>query len=195
VAEDGIIVLSVRGGSRASKLLQKSNVICCEVESSSHKVGDLSKKKMKVIGKSSEAEAQWCNDMVDWAAHSGIKGNDPLFCRYATKPGHQVSRLVCTAKMAREALKAGVLRAKLDAALFSFHSLRKGGLTHMSAKGVPREQALDRGNYSSGSQVMNSTYDYNAAGLGPLASNSLSGGTRPGLEEVRRWVPARHKNA
>jgi hypothetical protein len=191
--EDGAMVFSVRGGSRASKLMLKSNVLCCEVEASSHKVGDLKKKKMKVIGKRSDAEAQWCGDMVDWAIHSGIKSMDPLFCRYATKPGYKETRLVCTAKMAREALKAGVVRAGLCPDRFSFHSLRKGGLTHMSAKGVPKEQALDRGNYSENSQIMNTTYDYNASGLGPLASNSIEGGSRPGLEEVRRWMPAAHE--
>ena len=48
VSEDGASVYSVRGGSRASRSLAASNVICCEVEASSHKVGDLSKKKVKV---------------------------------------------------------------------------------------------------------------------------------------------------
>lgn len=58
VVEDGALVLSVRGGSRASRALIKSNVSCCEVEASSHKVGDLRKKKMKVIGRRSESENQ-----------------------------------------------------------------------------------------------------------------------------------------
>jgi hypothetical protein len=118
----------------------------------------------------------------------------PLFCRYANKPGHKETRLVCTAKMAREALKAGVLRAGICPDRFSFHSLRKGGLTHMGAKGVPKDQALDRSNYSATSRIMNTTYDYNASGLGPLASNSLAGGSRSGLEELRRWLPARHES-
>lgn len=194
VTEDGTLVHSVRGGSRASRSLIASNVICCEVEASSHKVGDLSKKKMKVIGRRSESENQWCDDMVEWITRSGVKAQDPLFCRYATKQGYRETRLQCTAKMAREALKAGVVRAGLDPNLFSFHSLRKGGLTHMSAKGVPKDQALDRGNYAAGSVIMNTTYDYNASGLGPLAANSLSGGRGPGLDEVRRWIPARHEN-
>jgi UPF0288 family protein (methanogenesis marker protein 3) len=56
VIEDGRAVLSVRGKSRASKPLVANNVTCCEVEASSHKVGDLTKKKMKVIGRRSESE-------------------------------------------------------------------------------------------------------------------------------------------
>jgi hypothetical protein len=67
------LVLSVRGGSRASRALIKSNVSCCEVEASSHKVGDLRKKKMKVIGRRSESENQWCDDMVEWVVHSETK--------------------------------------------------------------------------------------------------------------------------
>jgi hypothetical protein len=166
----------VRGGSRASKLVDKSNVLCIEVEASTHKVGDLSKKKMKVIGRRSEAENQWCDDLVEWIANSGITSEDPLFCWYSTKPGRRPSRKVCTAKSAREAVKDGVVRAHLDPTLFFFHSLCKGALTHMSAKGVPKDQALDRGNYSAKSKVMNTMYDFDASELGPRASNSLVGG-------------------
>jgi hypothetical protein len=97
--------------------------------------------------------------------------------------------------MAREALKPGVLRAGLCPDRFSFHSLRKGGPTHMGAKGVPKDQALDRSNHSATSQTMNTTYNYNASGLGPLAFNSLAGGSRSGLEELRRWLPARQESA
>jgi hypothetical protein len=194
VCEDSRPVFSVRGGSKASKLVHKSNVLCIEVEASPHKVGDLSKKKMKVIGRRSEAENQLCDDLVEWITNSGITSEDPLFCRYSTKPGRRPSRKVCTAKSAREAVKDGVVRAHLDPTLFSFHSLRKGALTHMSAKGVPKDHALDRGNYSANSTVMNNTYDFDASGLGPRASNSLLGGSRPGVEEVRRWIPARHED-
>jgi hypothetical protein len=36
---------------------------------------------------------------------------------------------------------------------------------------------------------MNSTYDY-ADGFGPSASNSLTGGYKPTVEDVKRLVPA-----
>jgi hypothetical protein len=82
VLEDSRPVLTVRWVSRASKLLDKSNVLCIEVESSSHEVGYLSKKIMKVIGRRSEAKNQWCDDLVEWITKSGITTEDPLFCRY-----------------------------------------------------------------------------------------------------------------
>jgi hypothetical protein len=64
----------------------------------------------------------------------------------------------------------------------------------MNANGVPMEQILDRSNYSASSTVMDNSYNYDASGLGPRASNSLTGGCRPGLNEVRRWMPARHES-
>ncbi len=88
-------------------------------------------------------------------------------------------------------VKEGVVRAGLDPDLFSFHSLRKGAITLMNAKGVPKEQILDRGNYSASSTVMANSYNYDTSGLGPRAANSLTGGCQPGLDEVRRWMPAR----
>jgi hypothetical protein len=99
------------------------------------------------------------------------------------EPGRRPSREVCTAKSAQEAVKDGVVRAHLDPTLFSFHSLRQGALTHMSA-----------GNYSANSAVMNTKYDFDASELGPRASNSLFGGSTPGVEKGRRWIPARHED-
>ena len=157
-------------------------------------MGDLTKKKMKVIGRRSESENQWCDDLVEWIIHSGITSQDPLFSRLANKPDRGMSHKVCTSKSVRTAVKEGVVRAGLDPDLFSFHSLRKGAITLMNAKGVPKEQILDRGNYSASSTVMDNSYNYDASGLGPRAANALTGGCRPGLDEVRRWMPARHES-
>ena len=68
-------------------------------------------------------------------------------------------------------------------------SLRKGAITHMRALGACEDDFRDRGNYAPGSQIMNSTYDY-ADGFGPSASNSLTGGYKPTVEDVKRLVPA-----
>jgi hypothetical protein len=51
IAEDQPLAHSVRGGSRVSKLVLKGNVRCGEGEVLSHKVRDLSKKKLKEIGR------------------------------------------------------------------------------------------------------------------------------------------------
>ena len=63
----------------------------------------------------------------------------------------------------------------------------------MRAAGATEEDRRDRGNYAAGSLVMNQTYDY-AVGLGPLASNSLLGGRRLGLRDVKRLIPATRKS-
>jgi hypothetical protein len=105
-----------------------------------------------------------------------------------------MSHKVCTSKSVRTAVTEGVVQAGLDPDLFSFHSLRKGAITLMNAKGVPKEQILDGGNYSASSTVVDNSYNYDTSGLGPRASNSLTGGYRLGLNEVRRWMPARHES-
>ena len=60
--------------------------------------------------------------------------------------------------------------------------------------GVRPESRQLRDNYAAGSVIMKFTHDYNASGVGPLAANSLSGGSRSGLEEVKRWIPATRKH-
>jgi hypothetical protein len=76
---------------------------------------------------------------------------------------------------------------------FSAHSLRKGSITHMRAQGATEDDRRDRGNYTAGSQVMNTTYDY-ATGLGPLASNNLEGGREPTLTDFKRLIQARRRS-
>ena len=75
---------------------------------------------------------------------------------------------------------------------FSLHFLRKGAITHMRSLGSTEDDRRDRGNYAPGSQVMNTTYDY-ATSLGPLAANSIAGGQKPSMTDVRRLLPAKRK--
>ena len=91
-------------------------------------------------------------------------------------------------KDVREALKRACEENGLDPNYFSSHSLRKGAITEMRSLGASEDDRRDRGNYAPNSQVMNSTYDY-GAGIGPLASNSLVGGHKPTVEDVRRLIP------
>ena len=88
----------------------------------------------------------------------------------------------------REALKSACEENGLDPEYFSSHSLRKGAITEMRSLGASEDDRRDRGNYAPNSQVMNITYDY-GAGIGPLASNSLIGGHKPTVEDVRRLIP------
>ena len=70
--------------------------------------------------------------------------------------------------------------------------LRKGAITHMCTTGATEE---DRGiRRSAGLQVMTQTYDC-AVGLGPLASNSLPGGRRLCMRNIKRLIPAARKSA
>ena len=88
----------------------------------------------------------------------------------------------------REALKNACEVNGLDLDYFSSHSLWKGAITQMRCLGASEDDRRDRGNYAPNSQVMNLTYDY-GAGIGPLASNSLVGGHKPTVEDVRRLIP------
>jgi hypothetical protein len=82
---------------------------------------------------------------------------------------------VLTGRTIREEFMKKCEINKLPPDYFSSASLRKGAITHMRAQSATEDDRRDRGNYSAGSNVMNSTYDY-ATGLGPLGSNSLEGG-------------------
>lgn len=63
----------------------------------------------------------------------------------------------------------------------------------MHGLGSSDEDNWDRGSYAPGPQVMNNTYDY-ATGLGPLAANSLEGGYKPDLAELKRLIPAMRRS-
>lgn len=89
----------------------------------------------------------------------------------------------------RDELKTTVREEGLPELYFSSHSLRKGAITHMRALGASEDDRRERGMFAVGSTVMNTTYDYAVTGLGPSASNSLEGGHKPTLNDIKRLVP------
>ena len=140
--------------------------------------------KPKIVGRRSVEESRFLDDLMDFMAHSGSTGKDELFSfrREAN------ARVRLRSKEVREALKKVCEDNDLDPDYFSSHSLRKGAITEMRSLGASEDDRRDRGNYAPKSQVMNLTYDY-CAGIGPLASNSLVGGHKPTVEDVRRLIP------
>jgi integrase len=120
---------------------------------------------------------------------SGSAGNEELFTFHRLDG----SEVPLRSRTIRDELKKTCELHGLPPAYFSSHSLRKGAITHMRAAGATEEDRRDRGNNAAGSQVMNQIYDY-AVGLGPLASNSLPGGRRLGLRDVKRLIPATRKS-
>ena len=141
--------------------------------------------KDKLIARRSPEEAELLEDIVGFVVNSGARGEEEMLsCR---RPDG--SRLALRSRAIRDELKRTCQSNGLPPTYFSSHSLRKGAITHMRALGASEDDRRDRGNYAPGSQVMNNTYDY-ATGLGPLASNSLVGGYKPTLRDVKRLIPA-----
>ena len=87
----------------------------------------------------------------------------------------------------REAIKVTCDLNNLPRDAFSSHSLRKGA--DMRMLWSSEADRRDRGGYSEKSPVMNDTYDY-GTGLGPLACQSLTGGSQPDAESLRKLLPA-----
>ena len=140
--------------------------------------------KPKIIRRRSVEESRFLDDLLDFMAHCGNTGKDELFSFRCEASAHVKLR----SRDVREALKSVCVENGLDPDYFSSHSLRKGAITEMCALGASEDDRRDRGNYAPNSQVMNVTYDY-GAGIGPLASNSLTGGHKPTVEDVRRLIP------
>lgn len=145
--------------------------------------------KPKHMSRRSPEEAEFIDDLASWIIHSGTTGKEEVFS-YRKSDGHLVAM---TGRTVRDELKKTCESNGLPPAYFSSHSLRKGAITHMRAQGASEDDRRDRGNYSAGSQVMNSTYDY-AVGLGPLASNSLKGGHRLDKKDIKRMLPPTRKS-
>ena len=130
-------------------------------------------------------EGQSLDDIVEFVVNAGALSKEELFS-FRCQDGH---RRALRGSAVREELKHTCTLHGLPADYFSLHSLRKGSITHMRARGATENDRRDRGSYAPGSQVMNSTYDY-AIGLGPLGSNSLAGGYEPNLDHVKRLISA-----
>lgn len=171
----------------------KSDIVACEVEASSHKGGALNKK--KVIGRRSEQESQWLDDLVSWLLMTKLKAEDQIFTRYKSKTvGGKVFKRRLSAEMIRNAVKDMARAAGLPLDRFSSHSLRKGGMSQMRGLGASADDRKDRGNYADGSNVFDTTYDYSTVGLGPLACNMNLGtgnAVKPTIAHVGRCLPTR----
>ena len=142
--------------------------------------------KPKVIGRRSQEESLFLEQLILFVSRSGALGVDELF---SVRSSTGVKRAL-RGRTVREEIKSACTFLGLPPIYFSSHSLRKGGITHMRASGATEDDRRDRGNYAPGSQVMNQTYDY-ATGLGPLAANSLPGGYQPSIADVQRLLPAK----
>jgi hypothetical protein len=90
--------------------------------------------------------------------------------------------------MVSNMLKEYVKEAELDPAEFSIHSLRKGAVTQLNAHGIQREEANARGNYAKSSVMVETVYNQNDTGRGPLASSSTDIGRRVGVADIRRQM-------
>ena len=90
--------------------------------------------------------------------------------------------------MVREAIKFEASLNGFPTEFYSSHSLRKAGRTQMSAAGCTTEEMNDRGNYSTGSAVGRTTYDYSSNGHGPLSSIVL-GGSKVTTDRIRLYIP------
>jgi hypothetical protein len=141
--------------------------------------------KDKLIGRRSAEEAIFLEEAFEFVARSDAAGDEEMLS-CARLDG---SRLALRSRAVREELKRTCESESLPPTYFSSHSLRKGAITHMRALGASEDDRRDRGNYAPRSQVMNSTYDY-ADGLGPSAANSLTGGYKPTISDVKRLIPA-----
>ena len=177
----------LRGGTwMVRDLVSPGNVRMVEICALTHKPGVINA--TKEIKRDSEEEEEFLEDLVHFMKHSGATSQEPLFSRRATAPNGTVRHKVCRARMVTEALKAEVTRQGLDPTLFSFHSLRKGAVTHMKALGISREETLARGNYSRASVMIDTTYNYNSSGTGPLGAMNNNRSKAPDRGDVARKV-------
>jgi hypothetical protein len=185
VAYEGESRYSLRGGTMAfSHSVDPANVRMVEICALTHKPGVINTTKQ--IKRSSEEEEEFLEDLISFMKWSGATSQEPLFSRRATAANGKVRHKICRARMVTEALKAEVTRQGLDPTLFSFHSLRKGAVTLMKALGVSREETLARGNYSRGSVMIDTTYNYDSSGTGPLGAMGGGRGRAPSREDITR---------
>ena len=168
----------VRGSTGQTRVLE------CSVLAASSK-GKIPVKP-KYLGRRSPSESQFLDDLVEFMVSSGTRGTKELLS-YRKRDGR---RIILSDSAVREELKNTCREHGLPPDLFCSHSLGKEPSCTCVPLARPRATGGTGGNYSVGSQVMNMTYDY-ATGLGPLASNSLTGSYRPIVEDMRRLIPGR----
>ena len=127
-------------------------------------------------------------DLVTWVLHSGTGPTDPVFSRWTQFPGKPRSMKLCTGAMVTNVLKEFVEKAGLDPSEFAFHSLRSGSVTQMNAHGLGWEEANARGNYAKKSIMVQTVYNSNDTGRGPLASSNSGIGRRVGAKNIQRQM-------
>jgi hypothetical protein len=164
-----------------------TDVRAIEVCALTHKVGMINH--TKTVGKRSDEEEEFLGDLVEWLMFSGASGKDELFCRYAPRKNGRWTKKVCRAEAVTKALKEAIVEEGMDPKFFSFHSLRKAAVNQMKALGMTREETLSRGNYTSDSTMIDTVYNYDTSGRGPLAANSRKRGSLPGKEEIAKRIP------
>ena len=176
-------LLCVLAGDSPEGAVQIGDVTECNIRTVTTKGKEVAKSKL--ISRSSEEESRFLEDLITFIIKSGIHGADELFSYRA--PGRD--KVVLRARTVRDELKRECELHGLPANYFSSHSFRKGGVTHMSTAGTSELERRERTGHASGSLLLSSVYDY-APGKGPLAANSIAGGHKFSLQDIKKLVPA-----
>jgi hypothetical protein len=142
--------------------------------------------KPKSMSRLSTEAGQFLEDIALFVIKSESAGDEELFTFHRLDG----SEVPLRSRTIRDELKKTCELHGLPPAYFISHFLRKGAITEEVM--ATEEHRRDRDNNAAGSQVVNQTYDY-AVGLGPLASNSLPGGRKLGLRDVKRLNPVTRK--
>ena len=161
------------GSSQFREHVRASNVKSCEVGGATHKVGALHT--LKVIARRTPRESNTLDDLLEWCLKSGSMSQEPLFSRRTLIKGKQ-SHKKLQSKMLTQAIKGAALRLNMDPSEFASHSIRKGAVTQMNAFGCAIEETNSRGNYSKSSKMVQTVYNHDSTGRGPLAASSSSVG-------------------
>jgi hypothetical protein len=192
VIQEGVNRHSVRGGTDTVRdLVSPDNVRMIEMCALTHKPGVINT--TKEIKRDSKEEEEFLEDLVRFMNQCEATSKEPLFRSRAPAANGVIRLKVCRPRMVTEALKAEVTRQGLDPTLLSFHSLRKGAVTHMKALGVSREETLARGNYSKAFVMIDTTYNYNSSSTGPLGAMNSNRANVPGREDIARKVAIPHQ--
>ena len=153
----------------------------CRVKPASHKPSAIVKGKL--ISCRSAEEAEFLDDL------SGVREGDQLFTKYAGNSGGVKTRKELTDRMVRDQLQLTAALKNLNPNYFSSPSFWKGVTTQLRAQGASDADIRNRGNYVVGSEVPRLTYDYSCAGHKPLSSNSLLGGHKLEIADIKRHLP------
>ena len=140
--------------------------------------------KAKLISRSSPEESRFLDDIITLIVKSGSPGPDELF---SYRKGGR-AKVALRARTVRDERKRECVAQGLPPNFFSSRSFLKGGVTHMRAAASSEDDRRDRTGHAPWSQILNTTYDF-APRRGPLAANSLAGGRRPTIVDVKKADP------